>query len=142
MNDACLITCEKRGTWAAALRREIDCEVHETRAVAACWREISARPHSFLVAELTPENAELLIGRLADLGRLFPGAAAVVVAQRRLRRLEWLVREAGAVHFEVSPRRLRFVAEMARRHLASAPTADLAPTQRILASLPWSSFRS
>ena len=138
MNTARLITCEKRGGWAAALRRETDCTVYETRALAACWREVTSRPHSFLVLELTRDNGELLIGRLADLGREFPGAAAVVVAERRLRRLEWLVREAGAMHFEVSPRRLRLVAEMAHRHLAAAPVADLTLTQRILESLPWS----
>jgi hypothetical protein len=50
------------------------------------------------------------------------------------------VREAGAMHFEVSPRRLGRVAEMARRHLAAAPAADLTPTQRILQSLPWSNL--
>jgi hypothetical protein len=138
MNTARLITCEKRGSWASALRRHIDFTVYETRALAACWREVTARPHSFLVLELTRENGELLVGRLNDLGREFPGAAAVVVTERHLRRLEWLVREAGAIHFEVSPRRLRFVAEMARRHLSAAPAADLTPTQRILESLPWS----
>jgi hypothetical protein len=139
MNTARLITCEKRGGWATALRRETGCTVHETRALSACWREVATRPHSFLVLELTRENSELLIGRLSDLGREFPGAAAVVVAERCLRRLEWLVREAGAIHFEVSPRRLRFVAALAHRHLTAAAAADLNATQRILESLPWSS---
>jgi len=138
MNNAQLMTCEKRGTWAAALRRQTDHRVYETRALAACWRELAARPHSFLVLELTRENGELLVGRLSGLGREFPGAVAVVVAERRLRKLEWLVREAGAVHFEVSPRRLRVVAEMARRHLNAAPAAEQTPTQRILENLPWS----
>ena len=137
MSTARLVTCEKRGSWAAALRRETDCAVYETRALAACWRELKAQPHNFLVLELTRENVEMLLGRLSDLSHEFPGAAAVVVAQRRLRPLEWLVREAGAIHFEVSPRRLRFVAQMAHRHLAAAPDANLTPTQRILESLPW-----
>jgi hypothetical protein len=88
--------------------------------------------------ELTRDNAETLIGRLSELGREYPGAAAVIVADRRLRPLEWLAREAGAVHFEVSPRRMAAIAALARRHLAAAPKADLPPTQRILANLPWS----
>jgi hypothetical protein len=137
MDTARLITCERRGSWAAALRRESDYTVYETRALAACWRELTCRPHSFVVLELTGDNGELLIGRLCQLGREFPGVAAVVVAERRLRRLEWLTREAGAVHFEVSPRRLRFVAEMARRHLSIAPAADLTLSERLLQSLPW-----
>ena len=140
MHTARLITCERRGIWAAALRRESQCTVFETRALAACWRELTARPHSFLVLELTSENGELLIGRLSGLGREFPGAAAVVVAERSLRRLEWLVREAGALHFEVSFRRLRLVAEMARRHLALAPVAEPTPAERILGTLPWSNL--
>jgi hypothetical protein len=138
MNAARLIACEKRGVWAAALRQVTDRRVHETRALAACWRALAAWPHSFVVLELTRENGELMIGRLSDLGREFPGAAAVVVAERRLRRLEWRLREAGAAHFEVSPRRIRLVAEMAKRHLNAAPPADLTPTERILADLPWS----
>jgi hypothetical protein len=137
MNRARLITCERRGRWAAALRRESAVTLCETRALAACWRELASRPHSFLVLELTHENAEVLLGRLSDLGREFPHAAAVVVAERPLRRLEWLVRESGAIHFEVSRRRLRFVANMARRHLNLAPVTDLTPTQRILDNLPW-----
>jgi hypothetical protein len=138
MKTARLIVSEKRGGWAAALRREVAQRVYETRSLAACWRELADWPHSFLVLELTVENSEELTRRLADLGREFPGAVAVVVMERRLRGWQWLVRESGAAHAVVSPRCLRPVAQMARRHLAAAPDLELPPAQRILADLPWS----
>ena len=137
MQTARLIVSEKRGGWAAALRRETDCRVYETRSLAACWRELAHWPHSFLVLELTLDNAEELIRRLPDLGREFPGAVAVIVTERRVGALQWLLRESGAAHVAASPRCLRPVAQMARRHLATAPELDLPTTQRILASLPW-----
>jgi hypothetical protein len=137
MNAARLIVCEARGGWAAALRREVDVRVYETRSLVACWRELAQWPHSLLVLEGTLDNCDELTGRLADLRREFPGAVAVVVTQRHLRDLEWLAREAGAAHFVASPRALKPLAQMARRHLAAAPALDLPPAQRILASLPW-----
>lgn len=138
MKTARLIVCEKRGGWAAALRRELSERVFETRSLTACWRELAAWPQSFLIWELTPDNCEELIQRLADLGREFPGAAAVIVTERRWRAVQWLVREAGAVHLVSSPRCLTPVAQMARRHLDAAADLDLPPTQKIRAGLPWS----
>ena len=137
MNAARLIVCETRGGWAAALRREVDGRVYETRSLAACWRELAEWPHSLLVLEGTLDNCVELTGRLADLRREYPGAVAVVVTERHLRALEWLARESGAAHFVASPRDLKPVAQLARRHLAAAPALDLPPAQRILASLPW-----
>ena len=112
MRAARLIVCEKSSLWADALRRETDLAVYETRSLAACWRELSDWPHSLLVLELTAANGELLIRRLADLNREFAGAAAVVVTGRRLYEVEWLAREAGALHFAVSPRCMGPVARL------------------------------
>jgi hypothetical protein len=138
MPTARLIVCEKTSFWANALRRETDLAVHETRSLAACWRELSDWPNSLLVLELTGGNGELLISRLRDLNREFAGAVAVIVAERRWRGYEWIVREAGAVHFTVSPRCMGPVARLARRHLAAAPEKEMSPVQKIWASLPWS----
>lgn len=137
MRTARLIVCEKTGFWADAVRRETDLDVHETRSLAACWRELSDWPNSLLVLELTSGNAELLIRHLSDLNREFAGAAAVVVTERRWRGYEWTLREAGAVHFAVSPRCMGPVARLARRHLAAAPEKEMSPIQRIWATLPW-----
>jgi hypothetical protein len=66
-------------------------------------------------------------------------AEVAVVAARSLAGWQWLVREAGAVHFSCSPRQLGPLAEMACRHLASVPLPPQSLTDRILAGLPWGS---
>jgi hypothetical protein len=142
MQKARLLVYERKGTWAAALRREVPERVYELRSIAACWRELADRPYSFLLLELTAENNELLISRLADLDREYPGAAAVVIAERRLAHYEWPVREAGAVHFVVSPRCLRPLGGMIDRHWSSVPREDLPFAEQVIADLPWNSERA
>ena len=137
MQKARLIVYEKRGVWASALRREVEQRVYEMRSIAACWRELVNWPFSFLLLELTAENGELLISRLGDLDREYPGSATVVLAERCLAGYEWLVREAGAVHFVTSPRCLRPVAKMIGRHLESVPRVELSLREKVVASLPW-----
>ena len=119
-----LLVCERGGQWAGALRRELapsGVEVHETRSLAECWDALAASPASFLVVELTRAGAEELLGRLARRERDFPWAEVAVVAARALAQWQWLVREAGAVHFTCSPRQLGVLAELACRHLAGVP---------------------
>ena len=139
-SSARLIVCERAGQWAVGLRRELPApgiRVLETRSAAECWNTLARWPASFLVVELTRSNAEALIERMASLGRHFPLARVAVVAGRRHARCEWLLREAGAVHFTVSPRRLGPLARLAVRHLAAAPRPELTVTERMWASLPW-----
>ena len=50
---------------------------------------------------------------------------------------EWLMREAGAIHFLCSPRRVGPLAQMACRHLVQVPPLQQNITERIWASLPW-----
>jgi hypothetical protein len=52
-------------------------------------------------------------------------------------RYEWLVREAGAVHFLVSPRLLPSLVRIVVRHVASAPLPVQSLVERIWATLPW-----
>jgi len=135
-----LIVCEQRGRWAAWLRRELEpvgVRLMETRLVADCWEALARLPASFLVLELTPANVGELLDRLAWLGRDYPSARAAVVADRRLSECEWLMREAGAVHFLCSPREVRLLAEVACRHLARVPAPPQELAERIWASLPW-----
>ncbi len=135
-----LIVCERTGQWAAAIGRLLGVagpRVLETRSLGECWAALRARPASFAVLELTRGNYGPLLDGLAWLGREMPLAAAAVVADRSLAASEWIVREAGAVHFETSPRRLLGLAGAARRHLQQAPRLRPSLTEQIWARLPW-----
>lgn len=98
---------------------------------------LAEAPGSFIVFELTPKNGAWLIDVLVELHRCWPGARAAVVADRSLTEWEWLVREAGAVHFLTSPRKLAPLVEVACRHLAAAPAPRQTLPERIWAGLPW-----
>lgn len=134
-----LVVCEWTGSWAVALRRELPAKFRlwPTRSLAEAWDVLAAAPASFLVLELSLTHAEALVGRLLRLEHDWPLARAAVVAQRSLGEYEWLMRQAGAVHFACSPRRLAGLADVACRHLAAAPQPDRDPLAKIRASLPW-----
>jgi len=137
-----LIVCERRGRWAVGLRRELagaGVRVYETRSLAECWEVLAEAPAGFTVVELSNATVEDLLRRMARLGRDFPLARVAVVAGRSLADYEWLMREAGAVHFTCSPRQLGPLARLACRHLHQAPAPQQTLTQRIWTSLPWGS---
>ena len=139
-DTARLIVCERSGDWAVALRRELadaGVRVWETRSLPQCWDSLAEAPHSFAVVELTVAAADDLLQRLARLPREFPFVGVAVVADRSLTDHEWLMREAGAIHFTCSPRQLAPLAAMASRHLAQAPAPALSLTERIWNNLPW-----
>ncbi len=135
-----LIVCERDGHWAVALRRGLAPEsgkILQARSLPQCGAELETRPASFVAVELTNENLDDLLDRLVRLQHQFPLARAAVVADRRLGEYEWLMREAGAVYFECSPRRSDIVARLAARHLAHAPVPTQSTTERLWAGLPW-----
>lgn len=140
MNKPGVIVCERSGAWATAIRRYLPAEIRlrQTRGLAECAAELSAAPQSLLALELTPGNLAGVLGLLSGLGRKFPLAAAVVLAERGLERYEWLLREAGAVHFTASPREPDDLARLAIRHFSriSPPRAHFAA--QIWDALPWS----
>jgi hypothetical protein len=137
--SARLIVYERTGSWALALGRELPAgvRVRPTRSLAETWEMLAQAPASFLVLELAARQAEALLGRLFRLDREYPLARAAVVAERRLAAYEWLVRQAGAVHFASSPRHLASLVRVARRHLAAAPQPDRDIRELIWAGLPW-----
>jgi hypothetical protein len=140
IGPARLIVCERDGHFAVALRRELprpEIRVLETRSVDECWEALARWPASFVVVELTRTNATALLERMVWLERDFPLARVAVVADRALGFCEWLLREAGAVHFTVSPRRFGPLGCLAVRHLDAAPRPRLSLPERIWASLPW-----
>jgi hypothetical protein len=134
-----LIVCEQTGRWAVALRRELGAAVamRETRNLSECWDSFSQCPAGFVVVEATAGNLDALLHRLGRLERDFPLARVAVVAPRNLAEYEWLLREAGAIAFAVSPRRLGPLADLIRNHLAKAPRPPQDAMQQLWASLPW-----
>lgn len=135
-----IIVSEKRGVWASSLRRvltPLGPRVYETRSLDECWTELSRSPASCLCLEVTPGNAEALLTRLFQLSHRFPLAQALVVGTRDLRRLEWVLREAGAVHVAFSTRSLAAAAGLMLRHLAQAPPPDLPWREAVWQRLPW-----
>jgi hypothetical protein len=135
-----LSVCERTGRWAVALRRELagaGVRVSETRSLADCWERLAEAPASFLVVELSAVTVDELLFRTARLQRDFPVARLAAVADRRLADYQWLMREAGAVHFTCSPRGLGPLARLACRHLAQVPAPQQTLSERIWATLPW-----
>ena len=138
--EARLIVCERSGRWAVVLRRELGAEtvrVYETRNLTDCWAVLRGAPASFVIVELSAGRVAALLRLMASLEREFPLARVAVVADRSLAGYEWLMREAGAVHFKCSPRQLGPLARLASGHLAQAPAPQQSLTQQIWAGLPW-----
>jgi hypothetical protein len=134
-----LIVCERTGRWAVAMRRELadaGVRVWETRALADCRDELIENPASFVIVELGSSSGGVL-RFLASISRRFPAARVAVVADRSRADYELLMREAGAVHFVYSPRRIGMLARLACRHLAQAPSTQHSFAERIWSSLPW-----
>jgi hypothetical protein len=138
--SARLIVCERRGRWAVLLRRnvaEAGVRVSETRSLADCRAEIALSPASIAVIELTSNNLGELLKAVGYWERDYPLLRWAAVADRALAGHEWLLREAGAVHFTCSPRQAAPLARLACRHLALIPPPSLSLAERIWASLPW-----
>lgn len=139
MNTPGVIVCERTGKWATALERHLPPAVRlrQTRSLGECVGVLATAPASLLALEVTRENLASLLSVLGDLGHKFPLARALVLADRGWERYQWLFREAGAVHFSVSPRESEALARLARRHLGriTPPREDLAT--QIWDALPW-----
>lgn len=131
---------ERSGGWADAMRVELaetGVRLWEAGPRPELAEVVAEAPGSFLVLELTPKNAAWLLDALVDLQRAWPRVRAAVVAGRSLGAWQWLMREAGAVHFLTSPRQLAPLVDLACRHLAAAPVPQQTFSERIWASLPW-----
>jgi DNA-binding response OmpR family regulator len=140
MPAARVLVCERNAKWAIGLRRvlgETGPRVFETRSWGECWQELDRSPASFLALELTPGGEETLLRRLLDLGQRFRRARAVVLAPRGHERLEWALREAGAVHVVFSPSDLPAVAGLLRWHLQQVPESERTLRQAVWGRLPW-----
>ncbi len=137
-----LIVLERDGHWAAALRRELDekaIRLVEARSWDECWQRLAEQPSALVVAELTEANIDSCLAALERIDRRFPQTAIIVLADRRLEPYRTLLREAGALHFVSSPRRLSEVNEIMRRrsHLSVPATSTSKRLDEIIADLPW-----
>jgi hypothetical protein len=135
-----LIVCERRGRWAALLRQKLadaGVRVWETRLLTDCESEIAASPASIVVIELTPSNLDELLRTVRHWATDFPLLRWMAVADRALADHEWLLRDAGAIHFCCSPRQTDALAQIACRHLSQIPPPPQSLTERIWDSLPW-----
>jgi hypothetical protein len=138
--QARLIVCERAGTWSVVLRGELagaGVRLWQCRGLAEAWEALAVTPSAFLVVEATRENVGDLLRRTAWLSRDFPLARIAVVAPRSMIGYQWLLREAGALHFLTSPRRPASLAGIVIRHLANVPQPPQSMAERIWASLPW-----
>ncbi|MDE0736491.1 MAG: hypothetical protein OSB47_11755 [Pirellulaceae bacterium] len=101
------------------------------------WEALQQSPASFLGLELTGDNFESVACSLKELSRDYPRARAVVLTSRPFQHYEWILREAGAVDFLASPRRLRLLAAMANRHIGQIQPDSTIADQTIWQRLPW-----
>jgi hypothetical protein len=143
MAIARLIVLERDGRWAAAARREINDEavrLVEVRSWDECWQRLAEQPSALIAAELTETNIDACLAGLHYIESRFPHAALLVLADRKLEPCRALLREAGALHFITSPRRLGEVkAILGRRRNQSYPAIRASnPLDQIIAELPWS----
>jgi hypothetical protein len=138
-HQPCLIVCEHRGLWAVGLRRHLPREIRlcETRGLSDCRLQLAAAPRSLLVLETTPGNLAAALELVAEVADRWPLARVAAVASRGCEAYEWLLREAGAIHFSTSPRQAAVLAHLAVRHAERLPTPRVSFATQIWDSLPW-----
>jgi DNA-binding NarL/FixJ family response regulator len=147
MKQMQLLICETTGDWAALIVRGLPISVRlmETRSLSEVWPRLAPAAAGVVLLELTTERASQTLAALVRLERDFPHLAAVVLTDRSLAAWEEICREAGAVHFVVSPRNIHQVIELICRQAAvvkqNLPAEDdqtMPLEDKILAELPWS----
>jgi hypothetical protein len=153
-----VVVLERDGHWAAALRHELGrsrpqslhpdsspprheaVRVIEVRSWDEFWQRLAQVPAALVAAELTDTNIDSVLAALSRMDRQFPEAAMLILTNRQLVPFRRLLREAGALHFVTSPRRLDEVVEIVLRRFARLPaaTSSAGRVVEILAELPWS----
>lgn len=127
---ASLVICEKSGRWAERLKTSLldkGFACSQIRSLAQCENQLSTRPHSFVVLEVTSVNLEPALHCLVQWARRFPNAPKAVVGDRYMQPAEALLREAGAIHTAFSPRNCIPLSKLVARHLRNfaAPPRSL-----------------
>ncbi len=141
-----LIICESTGEWATAVRRRLPSEVSlvETRSLTEMSERLDESPAAVVAVEWFAGRAEMTLSEITRLGRKYPQAAVVVLADRDFSSPQNICREAGAMHVVLSRRRVSEIIEIIRHRLRSGNWTDQDIDEsssfedRLLASLPWS----
>lgn len=116
-----LIVCEKGNRWAVALRwvlTEQGVRVFETRTWPAALDAVRAGQSGLVAVELRAGNLADVVRGIVRVREQFSDVSVLVLADRAMAECEWIMREAGAVHFVASPRNLMPVARLVGRILA------------------------
>ena len=140
MTCARLILWERTTCWAPALRQATSDQpirLVETRTWGECLGHLGEASRSVVALELVPQRAEQVLAALEELDRRFPHAVPIVLASRSMKAHGPLMREAGAMLFASSPRRLNVVAQLVRRHLDRMPEQTGRPRDAVWARMPW-----
>jgi len=136
------IVCERSGKWAAALRREPSVgedSVIEVRHTDELRAALDATPWAtVVVVELRLDALADALDAIADVEQSEQRLLPVAVAEAELGEIEAVAREAGAVHFLTSPRRIAELVTLGQRHQARVPAPAQTLRERVLAELPWS----
>ncbi len=103
----------------------------------ACLREVQTRPAALVALEISPENAEIACARLADLTQRFARVRVVLLADRKLKPVEWLLREAGAVEVLFSLADLIRLKPVLKRFWEQMPASRTTFRDDIWSRLPW-----
>src|SRR5262245_53409462 len=91
-----LVVCERSGGWAVALRQAlsrhtaVECRLVETRKAADCRDALRHAPHALVALALTQGTCDDMLGLLAEIGKRWPTARAIVLADRDMTSYEWL----------------------------------------------------
>lgn len=139
MNESSVVVCEKTGRWAAAIRRVLGPApgLCETRSWPACRQELRTRTAALVAVEVLPDNAEAVCRRLAELTKRSRHVQAILLADRSLRKIEWLLREAGAVHVLFSPGEIIRLRPVWERFRAQIPPVRTTFREQVWSRLPW-----
>jgi hypothetical protein len=144
-NCPSILVFERAGRWAAALRRHglaDRCRLIECRSLVELEEQMGLAPTPVVGLELIAERLDRLTEWIAGRQATFGSTVIIVFSDRNLRGYELLCREAGATHFVSSELDVLGLKTLVDRYLslpafATLDEAELSPTARILASLPW-----
>jgi hypothetical protein len=119
------------------------CRLIECRSLGEVVEQMASLTAPLVGLELNAASVDRVIAWLAR-GQATAGSSVVVVfSDRSLLGYELLCREAGAAHFVASELEVLHLKRLVDRYLslpsfAKLSEAELPPTERILAELPWS----
>jgi hypothetical protein len=100
-------------------------------------QELRTRTAALVAVEVSPDNAEAVCRRLADLTQRPQRVYAILLADRSLQKAEWLLREAGAVQVLFSPRDVLRLRPLWERFRVQKPSSRTTFREHVWSRLPW-----